>query len=203
MADRFGRCDRRERGGMLERLGCSPGLASLLRLRLQVAAGEIDADGIAVDAIERILDGDVAAATFQGDDQFDLVMNVGGQGRVGEGATGCKQVVRVLLEEERRLAVRVVAHFDRVGCIVSADAIDPANRKADEAAGNRQQHGKRWGDNCFHDRPVLGVRLSQPTGRTPRVCWVLAVGRFRLRRGKRESGRYCINPRIGIDPQKN
>ncbi|MCY1308962.1 hypothetical protein D9M70_590090 [compost metagenome] len=119
---------------MFEGLGGGPGLACLLGLGLQIAAGEVDADGIAVDAIQRILDDDVAAAALQRHDEFDLVMDVGGQRRIGEGATGGKQVVRILLEEERRFAIRIVTHLDGVGSIVATDAIDPANRKADQTA---------------------------------------------------------------------
>jgi hypothetical protein len=56
-------------------------------------------------------------------------MHVARQRRVGEVLAVGQKVVGVLLEKERRLAARVMAHLDRVVGIVAADAIDPADRK--------------------------------------------------------------------------
>ncbi|MNY58571.1 hypothetical protein D3C86_1949200 [compost metagenome] len=69
------------------------------------------------------------------------MVHIGRARRIGEGLIGHQQVVRVLLEEERRFAIRVVTHLDGVGRIVAAHAIDPAHRKTHEATGDRQQDG--------------------------------------------------------------
>ena len=70
--------------------------------------------------------------------ELDLVVDVLAPRRVGELARGV-EVVRVLGEEERRLAVGIVAHLDRVRGVVAADAVDPAHREA-AAALDRQRH---------------------------------------------------------------
>ena len=122
----------------------------------------------------------ICAAAFQYHDTFDLVMHVRRQRRVGEILACGQEIVRVFLEIKGWLTRGIMAHLDGVIGIIAADAIDPADRKADEAAGNRQQHGKRWGDDCFHDRPVLGVRLIATDRKsTARVlcarCWPISV----------------------------
>jgi hypothetical protein len=43
---------------------------------LQVAAGQVDADGVAEDEVDRLLGGEVLAAALQGRDQLDLVVQV-------------------------------------------------------------------------------------------------------------------------------
>lgn len=96
VADRLGWHDFRNRRGVLEGLGCSPGLPGFLRFGLQVAAGEIDTDAIAEDVVRRYRDRNVGTATAQGNDQLDLVMHVGRKGRVGEILTRQQQIVRVL-----------------------------------------------------------------------------------------------------------
>lgn len=95
MADRLRRYELRNRCGVLEGLGRRPRLAGFLGFRLQVAAREIDADGVSVDMVERFLDGNVGAAAAQGDDQFNLVVDIGGTRRVGEVLARRQQVVRI------------------------------------------------------------------------------------------------------------
>ena len=121
----------------LEGLRHLPRAAQLLRPVLQVAPGHVDADGVAEDAVERARDRNVRAALAERHHHLDLVMHVLGGRRIGKRAVE-DQVVRVLLEEERRLAVRVAAHLDRVGGVVAADAIDAVDREQEVAAGDRQ-----------------------------------------------------------------
>src|ERR1700749_549921 len=61
MADLRGRLHRRGGGGMVEGLADLPRPLFLARGLLQVATGQVDADRIAVDVIERLLDGNVEA----------------------------------------------------------------------------------------------------------------------------------------------
>ena len=93
--------------------------------------------GIAEDVVERLRDRDVDAAFPERHHHLDLEMDVVRRRWVGEDA-GDVEVVRVLLEEERRVRVRVAAHLDRVGGVVPADAIDPVHREEQPGAGNRQ-----------------------------------------------------------------
>ncbi len=67
------------------------------------------------------------------------MVDVGALRRIGKVA-GRVEVVGVLLEEERRLAVRVVAHLDRMRRVVAADAVDPPHREARVGAEDRQRH---------------------------------------------------------------
>ncbi len=130
---------------MFEGLGELPRAAELLGFGLQVAAGEIDADAVAIDAVERLFGGYIGAAGLQGQHAFDLEMHVIRQRRIGEILAG-EEIVGVLLEEEGRLAVRIMAHFDGVIGIIAADAIDAADREGLGAAFDGQENGLRQGD---------------------------------------------------------
>lgn len=88
----------------------------------------------------RFFDRDIRTAVAKGNDQFHLVVHVRGERRIGEILAGRQQVVGILLEKERRLALGVMSHLARMGRIVAADAIDAAHRKADGTPGNRQKH---------------------------------------------------------------
>src|SRR6202034_2368166 len=83
MAGLGGRLDRSAGRRMVERLADCPRALDVAGGDLQVAAREIDADAIAVDAIERLLRLDVAAAALERDDKLDLVVHVLGQRRIG------------------------------------------------------------------------------------------------------------------------
>ena len=86
-------------------------------------------DGVPEDQVEGSFGGDVAAARGQGDHQLDLVVEVGrGGGEVELAAVGDHSGGR-LGEEERRLAVGVVAHLDGVLGVVAPDAEDPTHRE--------------------------------------------------------------------------
>src|SRR5690606_29124057 len=107
MSGLAGGLQRPHRPGALESLADLPGPAELLRLALQVAPRHVEPDAVAPDAVHRLLYGDIHAAALQRDDEFDLVMDVRGHRRIGELA-GEIEIVGVLLEEERRLAVGVM-----------------------------------------------------------------------------------------------
>jgi hypothetical protein len=159
VADLGGGDDRAHRRAALEGLADLPRAAEFLRLALQVAAGHVEADRVSEYAVERALDRDVHAALVQGHHHLDLVMHVRGLRRVGEFPREI-EVVGVLLEEERRLAVRVVPHLDGVGGVVAADAVDAAhgeglgrdadgreNRRGrgDDGVGHAVPFGRGWG----------------------------------------------------------
>src|SRR4029078_12101495 len=76
----------------------------LARGNLQVAAGKIDPDAVAPDVAQGVRGLEVAAAALERDDEFDLVVAVLGQRRVGDGLAGVDDRVRGLGEEERRVA---------------------------------------------------------------------------------------------------
>ncbi|MHC2882987.1 hypothetical protein ACVI53_005857 [Bradyrhizobium barranii subsp. barranii] len=76
--------------------------------------------------VERLVGGDGEAAALHRDDQLDLVMQILGQRRIGNGGAIGHQHVGVLGEEERRGAL-VVAHLADVLEIVAADAPDAAH----------------------------------------------------------------------------
>src|SRR5437588_6366233 len=82
MADLRGRLDRGAGRGIVEGFSDFPRPLLLARGELQVAAGEVDADGVAVDMVERLVGGNVQSAALRGDGQVDLVLRILGQRRV-------------------------------------------------------------------------------------------------------------------------
>ena len=72
----------------------------------------------------------VHTARADGDDHFNFMVHVLGQGRIREITVVEDQVVGVFVEEKRQLAVRVMAHFAGVLGVVATDAVNPAHRKA-------------------------------------------------------------------------
>jgi hypothetical protein len=75
------------------------------------------------------------AAAFQRDHEFDLVLEILGQRRIGDRYAVAGHHVGVLGEEERRLAL-VIAHLADVFEIVATDAPDAAYRKGFRLAGD-------------------------------------------------------------------
>ena len=61
---------------MIEGFSDFPRAAQFLGFALQVAAGEIDADAIAIDAVQRLFDRDIRAAAAQCHDKLHLVMHI-------------------------------------------------------------------------------------------------------------------------------
>ena len=113
---------------MVERFSDFPGPLLLARSELQIAAGEVDADRVAVDVVERLVGGNVEAATLHCHDQFDFVMQILGQRRVRDGGAVRLDHVGVLGEEKRRRPL-VISHLSDVLEIITPDAPDAANRK--------------------------------------------------------------------------
>src|SRR5580658_1871403 len=136
------RRDRGARGRLVEALAEVPGTAELLGLALEVAPRHVEPDGIAEDEVECLVDRHVAPAFGQRDHQLDLVLIVLGLGRIGDGAAAGDDGVGRLHEEERRLAVGVMAHLARMLGIVPADAIDAMDGKA--LATNHRNGGDGW-----------------------------------------------------------
>ncbi|KFI32620.1 hypothetical protein CG51_01510 [Haematobacter missouriensis] len=131
------------RRGVVRGLCRLPWATGLLCLRLKVSAGHVEADAIAIDVIQRLDRGDVAPALRQSDDQFDFMVQVGGAGGIGEDAFR-RQVVGILLEEERRLLAGM-AHFARVFGIVAPDAIDAADgEKRGLPRDGKGRGARRW-----------------------------------------------------------
>ena len=62
---------------------------------------------------------------------------------VGKIAAAREQRIRVFLEEERRLALGIVAHLDGVVGIIAADAINAMNRETPIAAANGKTRHRR------------------------------------------------------------
>ena len=110
-----------------------------------LSTGEIDADRVAVDVIERLVGGDVEATALHRHDQLDLVMQILGQRRIGNRGAVRHQHVGVLGEEERRRAF-VIAHLADVFEIVAPDAPDPANRKRFGVADDGKRSLRRGGN---------------------------------------------------------
>ena len=73
-------------------LATSHGRPELLRLALQVAAGHVERDAVAVHAAHRSLDRDVGAAGTERDGELDLVVHILAAGRIGKLARGIEVV---------------------------------------------------------------------------------------------------------------
>src|ERR1700687_491428 len=127
---------------------------------LQIAPGHIEAERIAIDMLERLFGGNIAAARFQRRHQLDFMVIVLGERGIAmiRYRTDRDVLDRVgrLLEKERRLSRRVGAALDRVRGIIAADAVDPAHRKHTGFADDRDcRRGHR------EDRPYAGFRLGR------------------------------------------
>src|SRR5207249_8451964 len=81
MADLGSGLDRGAGRGIVEGFSDFPRPLLLARGKLQVAAGEVDADGVAVDMVERLVGGDVQAVALVCGERLDLVIQVCGQWR--------------------------------------------------------------------------------------------------------------------------
>ncbi|MGY3356542.1 hypothetical protein ACVWZK_003205 [Bradyrhizobium sp. GM0.4] len=145
-----GRVDRADHRGVVKALADLPRLLLRGHPVLEIAPGHVEAERVAIDVVERLLGRDVAAAGFQRGDQLDLVVIVLGQrriGMIGDFAHGdVLDRVGGLLEEERRLAVRVRAALDRVRRVVAPDAVDAADLEHLSFADDRDGDHRHWKD---------------------------------------------------------
>ncbi len=155
MADLSHREDLADRRGLVEALAHVPRTAHVLRLVLQVAAGHVEADAVAEDVFQGLVDRNVGAARLHGDDQLHLVVQILGRRRIGDlgrilGVAADHDGVGRLAEEEGRLAVRIVAHLARMGGIVAADTEDAAHRKQVGGPMDRNADDGRRLDDITH-----------------------------------------------------
>src|SRR5262249_47758069 len=145
--------DGRARRRAIERLAGVPRPAHLLRLGLEVASGHVEPDGVSVDEIQGTPRGDAASPGAEGDDQLQLVVDIGAVRRIGEVAAVGDDGVRRLHEEERRLTIRIVTHLARVLRVVPPPAVDAVDRKARPGALDREGWRGLDGDHVLHWAP--------------------------------------------------
>ena len=81
--------------------------------------------------------GNVETAALHRDNEFDLVMEILGQGRVGDGGAILNDHVGMLGEEKRQRPL-VISHLADVFEIVASDAPDAADRIGLGVADNGQ-----------------------------------------------------------------
>src|SRR5215208_3747195 len=110
VADLRRRLQRAAWRGMVEGFADLPRPLFLARSQLQVPTGEVDTDAVTVDVFERVIGRNIKAATLHRHDQFDFVVQVLGQRRVGDGGAIRFQHIGVLREEERRRTF-VISHL--------------------------------------------------------------------------------------------
>ena len=129
---------------MIEGFAGLPRASLVARLKLQVAAREIVADGVAVDMIKRGSGGYAFPGTTDGDDHFNLVMQIVREARVGDLRAIADDGIGWLLKEERRFAGGVLAHFTGMLGVVAADAMDAPDRKSLCGVRYRNRGRRRW-----------------------------------------------------------
>jgi len=116
---------------VLERLADFPRAAGLLAFALQIAPRHVQRDSVTPDAIHGAFDWDVDAAGPEGHEHLDLVVDVPGLVGIGEIRPIGEEIVGILLEEERRLPVRIATmvsvHVENAGL----SGTFPANCHAD------------------------------------------------------------------------
>ncbi len=136
---------------MIEGLADFPRAPHLFRLALQIAPRHVQADGVAIHAVERPVLRDVLAAASERHHQLELVVHVPGLVGIREFASIRHQRVGVFLEEKRRFAIRVVTHLYGVGCVVAPHAVDTMHGKTPLASAHRETRNGRWRKNVLAD----------------------------------------------------
>ena len=122
---------------MIKALTPIPRPASVAGGELQIAASQVDANGISIDKVTGSIDRHLETGSAYRDDELDFIMQVPCFGRIFYDAAALYNRIRRLEEEEWWLAVRIMPHLSRVGCVVAADAEDPAHGKPSTLAFNR------------------------------------------------------------------
>src|SRR5262249_24378427 len=120
----------------VERLADLPRPFHVARGDLQVAPRKIDADAIAPDTVERLLEPDVAAARLERHHQLHFVMYILGERWIRHGCPVRHHRVGGLGEEKRWIA-HVMTHLFDVLLVIAPDAPDAAHRKRLVATGDR------------------------------------------------------------------
>jgi hypothetical protein len=140
---------------VVERLGAVPRAAHLAGLLLEVAPGHVEPDRVAEDFVERAFRRDLAAAFLERHHQLELVVHVLRARGVRERAVGGERIRR-LGEEERRVAVRIVAHLAGVLGVVAPDAENPVHREQVGRVPDRQGYDPRRRDHVGQGRLLQG-----------------------------------------------
>src|SRR5579872_3059776 len=104
----------------IEALADLPWQPHVAGVELTVAAGEIDADGIAPDQAIGFLNGDVPPALAKRDDQLDLELEIRCERRIRNARAIEHDRIARLLEEERRISLVGLLHLLDVIEIVAA-----------------------------------------------------------------------------------
>src|SRR3954451_18593539 len=103
--------------------------------------------------VERFRDRDIAPTLLERNDKLKFVMVVPRHRRIGDRASVQNDAVRRLLEEDRRGAGLVPAHFTDVRDVVPPDAVNPPDREFLRCSRDRQKGTSRWRDHaclCVH-----------------------------------------------------
>jgi hypothetical protein len=69
--------------------------------------------------------------------------------RVGEGTTGI-QIIRVLLEKERRIAIWIMTHLNCMGGVIATNAIDAPDRKSPAPRDGNRCNRRGWYNKISH-----------------------------------------------------
>src|SRR5262249_42319993 len=145
----------------IERLSDLPWALHVARGDLKIAPGQINADGIAVDAIIGPGYRNVAPAALQRHHKFDFMVHILSQRRIRHGAAIWHNGVRRLGEKERGRAL-ALPHLADVLKVVAAGAPDAADRKHLIGACDRDCSLRRWRNDIAavgHDR--LNIALAR------------------------------------------
>jgi GntR family transcriptional regulator, vanillate catabolism transcriptional regulator len=139
-----------------------------LQLALPVAAGHVEADGIAKDKLAGAFHGYRPAAAAQGNHEFDLVMKIVSQHRVGDGHAILHEGISRLLKEERRILLVGFLHFADVVYVVAAHAVDAMDREHLQRTDDRKhvdlgRDRKAQRRPQAHRVPFLMVQAAGPT----------------------------------------
>ncbi len=174
----------------IECLSNFPGTLHVARRDLKIAACQIDADCIAVDTVIGFGDRNIASAGLERDNQFDFMVHILRERRVGDRATIGDDRVGGFGEEKRRGPL-VLAHFANVLDVIAADAPDATNGKYFIRPRDGDGCLWRWRNNVAavgHDnRPFnIAVMVDSPAAqegnRTKDGCpyqvWCAAVNRM-------------------------
>ncbi len=121
---------RPDRRRMIKSLGHIPGASALLRLRLQIAAREVNSHRVAKNHRRGIFDADIDAVLMQRHHQFNFVMQFSRARRKRQLARIADHRIRRLAEKKWQILARILAHFAHVVGVVSTDAVDPVHREA-------------------------------------------------------------------------
>ena len=89
--------------------------------------------------IERARDRNVGAALADGDNQLHLEMQIRGLRRIGNGRAAVDHGIGRFHEEERRLAIGILAHLAGMGGIIATHAEDAPYRKAVRTSCHRDR----------------------------------------------------------------